>query len=221
MNDVVSECDDAAGGRVRRSRILRFVSARPTVGIVLLGLALSGCSGLLAGGDPPKTYDLTVPARLPRSAGLGGNLIVAEPVAVAVLDGNRVVVKPTGGEVTYLPAAQWSDRLPKLVQAKIIEAYENSSSLRSVGRPGDRLSVDYQLVSELRSFEIEAATGQAAVELTAKVINDKTGKIVAAQVFSARRPVAVPIDGASAARALDGALGEVLAALVSWTGRQV
>jgi cholesterol transport system auxiliary component len=191
------------------------------VAAVLLALALSGCSSLLAGGDPPKTFDLTAPGRLPKSGGIGGNLVVAEPVAVAVLDGTRIVVKPSGGEVTYLPAAQWSDRLPKLVQAKIIEAYENSSSLRNVGRPGDRLSVDYQLVSELRAFEIDAATGQATVELTAKVINDKTGKIVAAQVFSARRQVAAPIDGASATRALDAALGEVLAALTGWTGRNV
>ncbi|MDR4305497.1 membrane integrity-associated transporter subunit PqiC [Chelatococcus sambhunathii] len=178
-----------------------------------LALALSACAS-----KPPQTFDLTAPAKLTRSSKFAGNLIVAEPVAVATLDGQRVVVKPTAGEVTYLGNAQWSDRLPKLVQAKIIEAYENSSRLTSVGRPGDRLTVDYQLISELRAFEIDAASGQAVVELTAKVIDDKSGKIVAGGVFSARRPVPQPIEGLGATRALDEALGEVLRELVSWSG---
>lgn len=177
-------------------------------------IALSACSS----SKPPQTFDLSAPDPVSRSAGFSGNLVVAEPVAVATLDGQRVVVKPTSGEVTFLPDAQWSDRLPKLVQSKIIEAYENSNRLRSVGRPGDRLTVDYQLVSELRAFEINAATGLAKVELTAKVINDKTGKIVAARVFSATRPVAA-VDGPNATRALNEALGQVLSELVGWGGR--
>ncbi|WP_020177933.1 ABC-type transport auxiliary lipoprotein family protein [Methylopila sp. M107] len=182
--------------------------------VLLAALALGAC----AGGKAPQTFDLSAPPRGTHSASFGGNLVVAEPVAVATLDGQRVVVKPTAGEIAYLPDAQWSDRLPKLVQSKIIEAYENSSRLTSVGRPGDRLTVDYQLISELRAFEIDAATGQATVELTAKVVNDKTGKIAAARVFSASRPVGQPITGAGATQALDGALGEVLTKLVSWGG---
>ncbi|GLK68055.1 ABC-type transport auxiliary lipoprotein family protein [Hansschlegelia plantiphila] len=182
--------------------------------VAAAAFALAGCGG----GTPPSTFDLTAPARLPGAGGVRGTLVVAEPVAVAVLDGQRVVVKPDAGTVTYLPNAQWSDRLPKLVQSKIIEAYENSNRLRAVGRPGDRLSVDYQLVSELRAFEIDAATGQASVELTAKIVNDKTGKIVSGQVFSARRALAGPLDGPTATRALNEALAEVLARLVAWTG---
>ena len=197
------------------------VSASPSVmtrlgTAALLALALAGCSG----GKPPQTFDLTAPRAPARSGAFSGNLVVAEPIANATLDGQRVVVKPASGEITYLPNVQWSDRLPKLVQAKIIEAYENSSRIRSVGRPGDRLSVDYQLVSELRAFEIDAATGAATVELTAKVINDKSGKIVAGRVFTARRAVGAAIDGAAATRALDAALGEVLSRLVSWGGAQ-
>ena len=76
-------------------------------------------------------------------------------------------------------------------------------------------------MSELRAFEIDAATGSAVVEITVKVINDKTGKIAAARVFTARRPVGPAIDGPNAARALDDALGEVLTGIVSWGGRSV
>jgi cholesterol transport system auxiliary component len=201
------------GGPRRRGRRLAVFAA------LAAGLALSGCTSLLTGGKPPATYDLTAPSRLPRSGGASGIMVVAEPVAVAVIDSQRIVVKPGSGVVTYLPDSQWSDRLPKLVQARIIEAYENSNRLRSVGRPGDRLTVDHQLVSELRSFEIDAARNEAVVELTAKLVNDRSGKIVAASVFTARRPVAGPLDGSGAGpRALDAALGEVLTRLVAWGG---
>jgi cholesterol transport system auxiliary component len=184
-------------------------------------LALAGCTSLLAGGSPPATYDLSAPSNLPRSSGGRGNLVVAEPAAIAVINSQNIIVKPSRAEVTYLPNAQWSDRLPKLLQAKIIEAYENSNRLRTVGRPGDRLTVDQQLVSEIRAFEIDAASGQAVVEITAKIVNDKTGQIVAGEVFAARRPVNGKLDGAAAARALDAALGDVLRSLVSWSGARV
>lgn len=183
---------------------------------LVAALALGACSSA----KPPQTFDLNAPARLQGSGAMRGNLVVAEPVAVATLDGQRIVVKPNAGEVTYLPDAQWSDRLPKLVQSKIIEAYENSGKLTSVGRPGDRLTVDFQLISEIRSFEIDAATGQARVEISAKIVNDKTGKIAAASVFSATRPVGGAIAGGAATSALDEALGDVLADIVAWRGRR-
>ncbi|MFD1701902.1 ABC-type transport auxiliary lipoprotein family protein [Methylopila henanensis] len=198
---------------------LRTAAARMAL-VAALGLTLSGCAGLLAG-SPDATYDLTAPSDLPRGGGQRGVLVVAEPVAVAVIDGQRIVVKPNEGQVTYLPKSQWSDRLPKLLQARIIESYENAARLRSVGRPGDRLAPDFQLVTELRAFEIRAATGEAVVELTAKIINDKTGKIVAGEVFVARQPLAGAVDGPTATRALDQALRRVLTGLVSWTGQQL
>ncbi|WP_036305562.1 ABC-type transport auxiliary lipoprotein family protein [Methylopila sp. 73B] len=188
--------------------------------LLLAGVALAGCSSLLAG-KPPATYDLTAPTDLPRGGSQKGNLVVGEPVAVAVIDGQRIVVKPDAGQVTYLPDSQWSDRLPKLVQAKIIEAYENANRLKSVGRPGDRLAVDYQLVTELRAFEIRAGQGQAVVELTAKIVSDKTGRIVAGEVFQARQPLPGAVDGPTATRALNAALADVLRGLVAWTGQRL
>lgn len=192
-----------------------IVSSFRLPALVAVGLALAACSS-----KPPQTFDLNAPARVAAAGGVRGNLVVAEPVAVATLDGQRIVVKPNAGEVTFLPDAQWSDRLPKLVQAKLIEAYENSGRLTSVGRPGDRLTVDFQLVTELRSFEIDAATNMARVEISAKIINDKTGRIASAGVFEARRPVGGAIAGANATAALDQALAEVLSDIVSWRARR-
>lgn len=204
----------------------RAVTVKPiktfsrALAVVALTAALGGCASLLAG-SPDATYDLTAPSNVPQGGGQRGTMVVAEPVAVAVIDGQRIVVKPSSGQVTYLGKSQWSDRLPKLVQARIIESYENANRLKSVGRPGDRLTVDYQLVTELRSFEIRAGSNEAVVEMTAKIVNDKTGKIVAGEVFSARQPVAGAVDGPNATQALNAALGRVLVGLVGWTGQRI
>jgi cholesterol transport system auxiliary component len=194
---------------------------RPLLAAALASLALSGCTSILAGGAPPLTYDLTAPTDLRASGGAQrGNLVIGEPAAVSVINGQRIVVKPGGGEVTYLPNAQWSDRLPALVQARMIEAYENASRLKSVGRPGDRLTTDYQLVTEIRAFEVRPGSAEVAVELTAKIVNDKTGRIVAAEVFIARRPGGT-VDGKTSTLALNAAFGDVLRGLVAWTARQI
>jgi cholesterol transport system auxiliary component len=173
------------------------------------------------GGAAPATFDLTAPARIPPGGRASrGQLIVGEPTALSVLDNEKIVVRPAQGEVTYLGGAQWSDRLPRLLQARIVQSFENANRLRAVGRPGDRLAADFQLVLDLRAFQWSAATGSAEVEVSAKVIRDGSGRIAAARVFRASVPVP-STDPASVALALDEAFHRVVADLVAWTTRYV
>lgn len=183
------------------------------MGAVLLAAgALAACSP-----SSLPSYDLSAP----RSAGVratGLQIIVPEPAAVAPLDGDRIVVRsPTQG-LTVLPNAQWSDRLPRLMQSRAIQAFENARLLRAVGRPGDRLVADYGLVSEIRRFEIDAGAREAVVEVSAKLVSERSGRIGAAKVFEGRMPASA-MDGASAAAALDQALAIVLRDLVVWVSR--
>lgn len=188
------------------------------VGAAASGLA--GCAALGLGEGPPPAFDLTAPNSFGKSLKAPrGQLVVAEPSALAVLDSDRVVVRAASGEIATLPGAQWRDRLPKLLQARIIETFENANRLRGIGRPGDRLTADYQLLIDIRVFAIAATAEPAAdVELTAKIVNERTGRIVAADVFRARVPVAT-MEGPAATAALDQAFGHAAVALVRWTSR--
>ncbi len=89
-----------------------------------------------------------------------------------------------------------------------------------MSRPGDKITADYQLISEIRAFDIQTATGEAVVDLSLKLVADGTGRVAAARIFTARVPVAA-VDAASGARALDQALVTVLGDIVRWvnTGR--
>jgi cholesterol transport system auxiliary component len=177
-----------------------------------MALALAGC-----GSSPLLTYDLTAP-RDPPARAIGLQIVVSEPAAIAPLDADRIVVRSATQGLTVLPGAQWSDRLPELVQSRMIQAFENARLLKAVGRPGDRLVPDYNLVSEIRRFEIDAARGEAIVEIAVKLVGDRSGRIAAARVFEARVPSGAGT-GAEASATLDRALAQVLRELVAWTAR--
>ncbi|MGE7472841.1 ABC-type transport auxiliary lipoprotein family protein [Bosea sp. NPDC003192] len=173
-------------------------------------LLLAGCGG----GSAPTTYDLSAPRDFGRIGGGGGVLIVAQPTAVQALDSDRLIVKDSTGALSFLGGAQWADRVPNLVQTRLIQTFENGSRIAAVGRPGERIVPDFQLNTDIRAFNIEAASGQAVVEITAKLIGDRSGKVQRAKLFSARVPAGA--DGAGAAQALDQALSQVLIQIARW-----
>jgi cholesterol transport system auxiliary component len=181
-------------------------------GLVAAALSLSAC-----GPSPLLTYDLSAPQATPvRPISL--QIIIPEPSAVAPFDADRIVVRsPTQG-ITVLPGSQWSDRLPELLQSRMIQAFENAKLLRAVGRPGERIVADYSLVSEIRRFEIDAGAGEAVVELSVKLVGERSGRIGPARVFEGRAP-ATGRDGAAASAALDVALSSVLRSLVTWAAQ--
>jgi len=98
-------------------------------------------------------------SRLVESPGCG-KLVIAEPTALAVLDFDKIVVWPAPGETAQFSDGKWEGRLPKLVQARILQSFENASRLRAVVRPADKISGDFQLVMDIRAFELSVADGR-------------------------------------------------------------
>lgn len=183
-----------------------------------LALALAGC----ATSAPVATFDLTAPHQFPphRSAARG-QLIIPEPTALAILDTERIVVRPDGERVAQLAGAQWIDRLPKLLQARLLQAFENANRRRAVGRPGERIAADYQLVVDVRQFNLSVgSSARGEVELSAKIVSDRSGRIVAAQVFRAMVP-ANATSGDEAVRAIDAAFDRVATEIVLWASRRI
>jgi cholesterol transport system auxiliary component len=197
----------------RRSRGMR------TAALLALALALSACGGL--GGQAPPTFDLSAPQTLTKARGSPrGQLVVVEPTALSVLNTDRIVIR-TQGEIAYLSRAQWSDRLPRLMQSRIVEGFENGSRLRAVGTPGDKLAADYQLVTEVRAFHVSVSSEpMAEVEISAKVVSDRAGRVLAAKVFRASVPAA-STEGPDAVVALDEAFRRVITDLVAWASHVV
>ena len=181
-------------------------------------LLLAGSAALPGGGPPPlDTYDLTavsVQSSTPRRART--QVLVAEPGALKVLDGENIVIRPTAGSVEFLGGAQWADRLPRIVQARLVEALQATGRLGGVGKPGEGLAIDYQIITEIRAFQIRLDGGdRAEVELFVKVLNDRNGTVRAASSFSATAPVSGSGNAAFTA-ALDQAFRSAAGKIVDW-----
>jgi len=183
--------------------------------------AIGAVAGLLAGcaAAPALTvFTLSAPEqRISAPRTLPGLLLIAEPSAIQLLNSERIVVRDRDGSLSYLGGAQWADQLPALVQSRMIATFENTSRIGAVSRPGDRVSPDFQINTEIRRFEIDTITGEAVVELALRATREADGRIARARVFRSSAPITT-VEPGSAVRALDSALSQALAEIVAWAG---
>ncbi|TWF49712.1 ABC-type transport auxiliary lipoprotein family protein [Neorhizobium alkalisoli] len=179
----------------------------------LIAALLTGC-GSSANND---TFDLSMTPSATGPVMKNRQILVPVPTAVKMLDSDQVVVRVSPSEVQYLADSRWGDTLPKLVQSKLVEAFENTGRLGGVGKPGQGLAIDYQIVTDIRSFEVSTVGARVAtVEISAKLLNDRNGSVRAQNVFKA----SVPVSGTENRRfieALDRAFSKVGAEIVDWS----
>lgn len=202
---------NAARSACRPHGLLRSGLLKGGVLIGLTGLLLSGCGT----GPAPDTYDLTALTPSVSAPARKRQVLVTEPSAVKALNSELIVVRIGGAEIQYLAKAQWADRLPKLVQARLVQALESTGKLAGVGTPGQGLAIDDQIVSDIRAFEIvTGGSSVARVEISVKLLNDRNGTIRAQKSFSAE----VPAGSGNPAfiKALDRAFGSVTDDIVAW-----
>lgn len=185
-------------------------------GAMALTVVLSGCA-LLGGTKVLDTYELTAPAAGDGRGRSYRQILIAEPSALKALDGQNIVIKPSPGVIQYLSGAQWADRLPRIVQARLAESFQKSGRFGGVGKPGEGLAIDYQIITEIRAFEVRAETGELAeVEIFVRILNDRNGVVRASRNFRAGAPVSGAGNNAYLA-ALDAAFGQVAEEIVRWT----
>ncbi|MEN3791828.1 ABC-type transport auxiliary lipoprotein family protein [Fulvimarina sp. MAC3] len=187
------------------------VSRLMVLAVSLLGLGACASQSL-------ETFEISAPP-LGRStqAATRAQLLIPEPTAIKTIDSERIVVKPTAYTVEYLAGSQWSDRLPRMVQLRLLQAYENTGKVGAVGVPGQGLAIDYQIILEIRRFEVDVVSGrQAVVEISVKALNDRNGTVRRTQIFTGTAPV-VGSGNSAFVSALNQAFDQVSSEIVSWT----
>jgi len=187
--------------------------------VAALALLLPGCA--LIGGSTPSldTYELTAPTGDGGRQRRGVQVLIAEPSALKALDSENIVIKTGPGTIQYLKGAQWADRLPRIVQARLAETFQLSGRFGGVGKPGEGLAIDYQVIVDVRSFEVQVvgSAEQAYVELYVRILNDRNGVVRAAKTFDASYAVTGGGGNEAYVSALDRAFGAAAAEIVKWT----
>lgn len=192
-------------------------------------LLLSGCAGLAtltAVTTPKDLYELTpkssYDASLPR---IESQLVVDEPTAAAGLNTDRIAVKPNPFAVQYFPNSSWVDRAPLMVQTLLVESFENTGAVRSVGREAIGITADYTLLTDLREFQARLSPGEGEgivvqVQLNIKVVEEPRGIIIASESFGNTTPAASG-EILDVVAAFDEALGKTMRAAVDWAVRRI
>lgn len=159
--------------------------------LVLATLALTGCSAvssLTSATTPLEVYQLQVPSDLPDATGsLQRDLVIETPTSGGALDTDRIMIQPGPLQAQYLPEARWPDTAPIMLQTLMLRAFQDTNTLRYVGRRPLGGSGDYALVSELTDFQSELApdgeTVTTRVRLTARLIRESDAAVLGSRTI--------------------------------------
>ena len=151
----------------------------------------------------------------PVSKILKGRLAIPDPTAVAMLETQRMLFSPVKDYPGFSDFL-WADSIPKLLQARLIDSFENYDIAHAPLRAADVGQADFQLLIDIRRFRIVAGT-----ELTAEIglsvrLVDKNGKILASRLFDDSQKIG-QLDPGPAVAAFDDAFGRIAKDLIAWT----
>lgn len=198
--------------------LLRNGTAARAALIAVLAATLAACGGAPAKND---TFSLSATASVEGPSAKNRQILVPQPSALKAIDSDQIVIRPSSSEIQYLAKSQWSDTLSKMVQAKLVQAFENTGRVGGVGMPGQGLAIDYQVVTDIRTFEVQTqGAATAVVEISAKLLNDRNGTVRTQKVFRATAPVR-GADSTAFVKGLDAAFATVTADIVGWTLKSI
>ena len=183
---------------------------------------LAGLEKMTGGGAPAQkiTYDLRSPQNLaPAGKTLSVSLAIPEPTAVAMLQTQRMLFSPVG-DIKGFADFLWADSIPKLVQARLIDGFENYDIAHAPLRTSDLGQAEYQLLIDIRRFRI-ATDGDTRVEigLSARIV-DRAGKVVASRLIETSEKLD-KVEPTAAVTAFDAAFARIAKELIDWTVQTV
>lgn len=180
---------------------------------------LSGCVSLLPETAPPKPrYHISAASFSDSSApAVDWSLVVEDPRTTRVYDSVKIAVSPSPGKIQYYAKAEWADRAARLFQTALVQSFEDTGRILSVG---DRTSVplaDYVLHTDIRSLELDVRGDSETPRIAVYAkLTDGKGSIHAAQLFNGEQ-TAASADVDAVLSAFDSMIAEVLGEIVQWS----
>jgi len=181
---------------------------------------LAGLERLAGGGsktDSKTVYDLKIPDdfQLPAEKP-SWQLVIGEPTVVLSLNSDKVQQQVNAGSWEQFADARWSDNLPNLVQAKIVQSFENAGLSDVILRPADALDPQFRLLIDIRTFHFQKMPSPLIVfDLVAKIV-DRDGVIVSSRRFRLEWAVTAT-DEQAVINSFGEAFSSVIKDLVNWS----
>jgi phospholipid/cholesterol/gamma-HCH transport system substrate-binding protein len=182
---------------------------------------LAGLEKMTGGGpaeQPKPIYDLAVDSAAIPHVNVKNQFSVPEPTAVLALDTQRMLTRSDSGQIAQFGNAQWSDNIPKLLQAKLVQALAQAGVEAQATTPDQAATATGpQLVIDLQNFALTTGSPpQAEIAFSAKIVS-AAGKVVATKDFHAAAPAA-GADVAASVAAFNKAFSDTVRSLTTWVG---
>lgn len=183
---------------------------------LVLPLLLAGC--MLTG--QPSPINILAPAvelpRVERAEGVEWSLQIQRPVADAMRDSDRLLVRRAPSRLQVYSGAAWLDSVPEMLQSLLVKSFADTESFGGVGRSGG-MRTRYSLATEVRHFEAVDEDGRIRVDIAiqANLIHQRSARPVASRTFRHGGPVSGSgVDPILAG--FESALQSLMAELVEW-----
>lgn len=190
--------------------------------IVLAALLLVACTLPQDQSEPPQSYLLEVGAFAPTPARRksGKTLLVTVPKAAPGFDSNRIAYTKQPPKLDYYGNSVWSDTPAKMLLPILVRAFETTGAFKAVIAPPAPALANVRVDVDVIRLQQEFMSQPSRVRFTAriKVIDMKSGHVLATQVFEAVEP-APSEDAGGAARAAGGAVQKALGEMVAFALR--
>ena len=185
--------------------------------LLLAAGLLSACS-ILPQSEPLDIYLLPGAALPAQTQRVDWSLRVNSPVSNQLLDGTRIVVLPEPGRVNTYQGVRWSERTPRLLRNRLLDAFHDDGRIQALSNEEQRLQADLELVSDLRSFHSQYRDGvaEALIQLDVRLVDGRDQRILAIRRFSVSQP-ASDTSIAAVVKAFGQAGDRLSRELVDWT----
>lgn len=152
---------------------------------------LAGIERMTGGGqDAALLYALKPAGNLPPAPQTppSWRLTIPEPSTLLAYNTDKIMTRPAPGENLALEGPRWNDSLPILVQAKLIETFENAGYTNEVTRTlGDFPDSD-QLSIDIRRFDVSTDESPEATIVILAKLQGPDGSVIASKKFEATAP---------------------------------
>src|SRR6266702_4746639 len=215
VDSVLSENSGALKDTIANFKVFSEGLARNTGKLDGIVAGLERMTGATAA--PSKiTYDLRA-LQNPGPAGKTINLqwTIPEPTAVTMQQTQRFLFAPAT-DIPGFAEALWSDSIPRLVQARLIESFENYDITHAPFRATDVGQSDFQLLIDVRRFRVAMdLTPTAEIGLSARILN-KDGKVMASRLFGETERCE-KLEPLAVVAAFDIAFARIAKNIIAWT----
>mgnify|MGYP003111362423 FL=1 len=196
-----------------------------TAGLIGAALLLSGCISLLPENTPATVYRLSTPEPSGEVRVEAVIVGVQRPLTPRAMSNNMIAMSQQRGQLVFIEGAEWITPVPRLVQDLIVESMDAFEPSLIAARPEDGVRSEFELATELRSFEANYLAGPDApptviVRLRARLIRSSDRRLVAVDAIGAQSLSSGNTIGDIVA-AFDAASQEAMASVAQWTAEQV